>query len=671
MTTGIKTRFNSAKNCPVCQAGSKGCSETEGGLFYCRGADAPVGSVVNGFACVKAEDGADFRTFKKHEANGTHSRNGDTYHKPKPAPSLVDWEERHRKARERMTADRLKQLAVALGIPAVAVEKLLPGLEYVHFDGKPDNLEPAFVFPMRDSAGRICGLAARHATTGKKKTLHGGHLGIIAPDGWRETEGTIFAPEGASDVAALTAMGLPALGRPSNKAGTQHLADLTTGFDREVIVLGEMDLKSNGEFPGMAGATATAKKLASARRAAVCWSFCPGMTKDVRLWCAEQGLTAQSPIEEWQRVGEQFTAGLNLNKVEPATDGEDDPELIQTIDDIPTLIDAEAAGASKRWIWNGWIQADMVNGLVGNFGDGKTRFVAELIRRIRTGQDWPDGQPMTLPRDSTFLFVPLDYQQSELTDLAQKYDFPKASVFLNTSKDDANGVSSFNTPKGIAALERRIAILRPAFTAIDPVTANTSGLNLGRAEDVTAIFSPLQRIARKYGTVFLVLIHTNAQGGTYGRHGTGKFRTEIKLTKVEQPDSSERYRIEVSKSNSKRPNSLGATQRDDCWEFDDNPPEVDQEPGKRGRKPKASEEAMQFLRERLSKGERLQCELVKEWEDGSRSNKTIFAAAKEMIANGEMVEDERASPRGRKMLKTWLLVPKTPYTTTKEEGFDE
>src|SRR5262249_12875267 len=162
------------------------------------------------------------------------------------------------------------------------------------------------------------------------------------------------------------------------------------------------------------------------------------------------------------------------------------------------------------------------------------------------GQPWPDGQPMTLPRDSRFLFVPLDYQHSELIDLAEKYHFPEDAVFINAAKDNADGVGFFDTPQGAKALQRRVEVLRPAFVVIDPIPAATAERSLGRAEDVTAIYGPLQRIARKFATAFLICIHTNAQGGTYGRHGTGKFRTEMKLTKVEQDGGTERFRLEVT-----------------------------------------------------------------------------------------------------------------------------
>jgi hypothetical protein len=659
----IKTRFNVNHACPVCESGTKACSATEDGLIFCRGTSGTSrGQKVNGHVCLKAEAGAEFFTFKADDADNPFRQKSTTFHRARvvgvnghkdEALPLIDWAERHRKARERLVPERMAALAAALGVPQAALATLEPGFE---FQGAPDALRGVYVFPMVDGAGDLCGLHTRDCETGEKKAAAGSKLGVIPRPGWREMEGTVYVPEGASDVAALTAMGLCAVGRPSARAGLQVLADALVGADREVVVLGELDPKPTGDWPGKDGAVATAKRLALAFREPVSWSLPPDGAKDVRAWFRAQGLGETSLLDECLDAGERFVAGLKKNTVKPPEGGEDDPELIQSAEDIPNLADARAAGATKKWLWPGWIQADLVNGLVGKFGDGKTRLIAELIRRIRAGEPWPDGQPMTLLRDSRFLFVPLDYQHSELLDLAEQYGFAEDAVFINASKENADGVSYFDTAQGAKALERRVEVLRPAFVVIDPITAATADRSLGRAEDVTAIYGPLQRIARKYATALLICIHTNAQGGTYGRHGTGKFRTEMKLTKVEQ-EGSERFRLEVTKSNSKRPDALGATQHDGCWDFDDHPPEIDPDApkGRRGPKPTVDAKAVQFLQERLAGGEGLICELVTAWEEAGHSNKTIFRTAKQMVEAGTLLEGERPSPKGRKQLKTWLL----------------
>jgi hypothetical protein len=645
----------------VCQSGSKGCSATEAGLVFCRGvSDATVGQKVGGHVCVKAEAGAEFRAFKRDD--GPDDR--DRPHRPGPhangngnghSAPLIDWADRHGKARGRLTPDRLAALARALGLPERALAPLEPGYEHQW----PRLPHGVYTFPMRDAVGDLCGLHGRCARTGKKEAAAGARLGVIAPARWQQTEGTVYVPEGASDVAALTAMGLTAVGRPSARAGLQQLADLLAGCRRDIVVLGEMDPKGDGDWPGRDGAVATAKRLAAARREAVAWSFPPDGAKDVRAWFKAQGLNEVSLLDEAHEAGARFEAGLCRNTVKPAEGGEDDPELIQGIDDIPTLADAHAAGASKRWLWEGWLQADVVNGLVSKFGDGKTRLLAELIRRIRAGESWPDGQPMTLPADSNFLFVPLDWQHGELIDLAEKYEFPEAAVFINAAKDNPDGVSYIDTPEGVQALERRVEVLRPAFVVIDPMTAATTDKNLGRAEDATAIFGPLMRLARKHGIAVIASMHTNAQGGTYGRHGSGKWRVEVKLTKVQVDGLEERFRLEVTKSNSKFPAALGASQNDGGWVFDRDPPQAEAEGG-RGRpgpRPTADAHVVRFLKEKLADGEQLQVEVIDAWVTGGHSKKSIFATAKLLVASGQLLAGERLSPRGARMLKTWALPP--------------
>src|SRR5437879_2927341 len=87
--------------------------------------------------------------------------------------------------------------------------------------------------------------------------------GLTVPIGWQERDGPVYLPEGPSDVLALTAMNLSAVGRPSNLGGIDHLVKLLRGLppERCIVVLGEFDQKANGKWPGRDGAVATANSL--------------------------------------------------------------------------------------------------------------------------------------------------------------------------------------------------------------------------------------------------------------------------------------------------------------------------------------------------------------------------------------------------------------------------
>jgi hypothetical protein len=85
-----------------------------------------------------------------------------------------------------------------------------------------------------------------------------------------------------------------------------------------------------------------------------------------------------------------------------------------TLDGVATLDDLAAAGAEIDWLWEGWIQRNVLTILASEPGGGKTRLTCDLIRRIRHGLPWPDGQAMTLPPDSKVMYVP-PRQQSRRT----------------------------------------------------------------------------------------------------------------------------------------------------------------------------------------------------------------------------------------------------------------
>ena len=100
--------------------------------------------------------------------------------------------------------------------------------------------------------------------------------------------------EGASDVAACIAVGLPAVGRPSNRGGASDLAELLDGND-DVLVVGERDAKEGGAWPGRDGAKKVAEQLAGRWGEPVGWTLPPEGSKDVRAWYAShagEGATA-------------------------------------------------------------------------------------------------------------------------------------------------------------------------------------------------------------------------------------------------------------------------------------------------------------------------------------------------------------------------------------------
>ena len=185
-----------------------------------------------------------------------------------------------------------ERLATILGVSVTAITALGVGW---HGD--------CWTFPERDSDGRIIGITRRFRD-GSKKRLQGSRAGLTYPTPWDTGAGPALLVEGASDTAALLDLGLTVLGRPSNFAGVQMLADMLRPFpaDREIVVIGERDEKPDGRWPGREGAIQTARGLADRLQRPIHWGLPPGEAKDAREWYRNQ--------REGDRPASRFLEGL-------------------------------------------------------------------------------------------------------------------------------------------------------------------------------------------------------------------------------------------------------------------------------------------------------------------------------------------------------------------------
>lgn len=189
-----------------------------------------------------------------------------------------------------LTPERLSALSAATGVPEAAWQALSPGwanaddLAKLRASGAGWKVNPpagAWVFAERDGHGRVVGLSLR-AEDGSKGFCFGGNRGLSIPAGLSDKPDPVLIVEGASDVAALTAIGLAAVGRPNNRGGGDALADLLDG--RSVLVVGENDQKDTGAWPGRDGAKTVAQQIAGRWVDPVSWCLPPHGVKDVRAW---------------------------------------------------------------------------------------------------------------------------------------------------------------------------------------------------------------------------------------------------------------------------------------------------------------------------------------------------------------------------------------------------
>ncbi len=308
------------------------------------------------------------------------------------------------------------------------------------------------------------------------------------------------------------------------------------------------------------------------------------------------------------------------------------PEEIPDIspDDVATIEDLRNAGASVSWLWEWWIPEGVLTAIAAPAGTGKTRFCADLLRRINRGLPWPDGAEMKIPADALSLWVVADNHHDELVTLAETFGI-EPNIRINATRADPYGGVTLETPDDYRDLEARIKAVRPELVIIDTV-GNATDKNLSKQEDAKAFYWPLQVLARRYRCAILCLTHLNATGQFLGRRVLEKVRVALRM---EQYEGEERRRLEVHKTNSKKPSALGVTMGDAGNDYDNNPPEpptldpgagASRERGKPGPVPVKLQACLAWLKKELLIGPTRVSVLRNRAENEGHSPKTLYTA---------------------------------------------
>ncbi|MCY2989939.1 MAG: hypothetical protein NTY19_19015 [Planctomycetota bacterium] len=193
-----------------------------------------------------------------------------------------NWGAMAKQYRAALSEKELTDLAHHLGVTPASLRTLHVGVLRER-----DNV--CFMFPEFNAAGQVIGILKR-AADGDKRAITGSKRGIYLPTGWQNWPGPIFVVEGPSDCAALTTMELAAIGRPCATGGVDHLVEVLADVpaERDIIVVGELDAKSDGRWPGKDAAMKVAKELRAKLGRPTHWALPPDGAKDSRAWLLQQ-----------------------------------------------------------------------------------------------------------------------------------------------------------------------------------------------------------------------------------------------------------------------------------------------------------------------------------------------------------------------------------------------
>lgn len=238
--------------------------------------------------------------------------------------------------------------------------------------------------------------------------------------------------------------------------------------------------------------------------------------------------------------------------------------------DFATNEDLKRADVSTQWVWDLWFQRSVVNLVAAEAGLGKTRFMADLCRRIAMKLPWPDGTP-TPEWESQYIamWVAADRNHGELLTLSEKFGFGERICYSGSKAVPLEGLN-LNTMSDFHGLYRRLKAARPMFLIVDTAGGSTS-YNLAKQEEARSFFSPLSDIAGRLNICVVVITHLNASKNVLGKRAEERVRVVLRMS-AENRESKTPRRLEIVKSNSLFPEPLGMILGSEGNEYNDTPP---------------------------------------------------------------------------------------------------
>jgi putative DNA primase/helicase len=154
-----------------------------------------------------------------------------------------------------------------------------------------------------------------------------------------------------------------------------------------------------------------------------------------------------------------------------------------------------------EWVWGGWLPKGTVTLFDGNPGEAKSTAVMDLIARVTTGREWPDGQPGSEPAD--VLIITREDDPDRV--LRPRLEVCRADLDRVLFLAD-----EFVMPKDTPRLSEVVASYRGiAMVFIDPLFSHIEGhIKTISDNDVrTAVMTPLSHIASRSGIALLAMRH--------------------------------------------------------------------------------------------------------------------------------------------------------------------
>jgi putative DNA primase/helicase len=306
---------------------------------------------------------------------------------------------------------------------------------------------------------------------------------------------------------------------------------------------------------------------------------------------------------------------------------------------------------SVRWLWQGRIAAGRISLIVGQPGGGKSFVTCDMAARVSTGTDWPDGSPCDV---GCVLFVtaeddPADTIRPRLD--ACGADTTRIHLLAGAlvRRADGNDDEIMFSLSELRILEEALEHIPDCrLIVIDPIGSFMGGkTDAHRDNEVRSLLAPLAKLAERTGVAVVMVAHnrkstaSSADDTVLGsRAFTGLARSVWHL--MRDPEDRHRRYLLAGKSNLAAESeglAFSISGNPACVHWEEEAVSMSADDGmaaaqaaqQQQTNPKAIDGAIEWLTDRLSRGDEEANSLKNDAERAGHKSRTIDRAAQVVV----------------------------------------
>jgi hypothetical protein len=162
------------------------------------------------------------------------------------------------------------------------------------------------------------------------------------------------------------------------------------------------------------------------------------------------------------------------------------------------------------WLWPGRIPQGTVCWFTGKPKTGKSLAILDLIARITTGKDWPDGEKNILPPQDVMLCISEDILSKTVIPRLMAAGADLSHVKFHDRMKLPEGSRNLQLSADARLLKKALdAMPTVSLLILDPLESFSGDVNINSNQEIRPITNAITEICAKTGVTLIGIIHDN------------------------------------------------------------------------------------------------------------------------------------------------------------------